>query len=88
MEVRNTEIRKGYQHLVSEIKQAVQNSHQHQQEKDKKIILQEFSENFSKLLGKKTETKGKLLVEPNIKELLFVNEKHKAIILLMLTCST
>lgn len=56
MEVGNTEIRKGYQHLVSEIKQAVQNSHQHQQEKDKKIILQEFSENFSKLLGKKTET--------------------------------
>lgn len=53
MEVRNTEIRKGYQHLVSEIKQAVQNSHQHQQEKDKKIILQEFSENFSKLLGEK-----------------------------------
>ena len=39
---------------------------------------------FQILLLKECMLKGKLLVEPNIKD--FIN--HKAIILLMLTCST
>ena len=43
---------------------------------------------FQILLLKEYMLKGILSVEPNIKEPLFVNEKHKAIILLMLTCST